>query len=863
GSCGRAAALGEPVYVGDAFADPQFEGARDIAREFAIRSSWSQPIFDSRKRLLGTLAIYGQEPGTPGPEQVQLMESATHTAAICVERHRSGLAMQQALTRLDLALRATGLGVWERDLRTDRVWWSPECLRILGVDRPPDLQTWRAMVHPEDLPRLMAAARRGIEHGEELRAEFRVVLEGGGVRWLENVGRVEFDERGEPRRMSGTMQDITERRAAAEALRASEERFQLAMRGANDGLWDWDLRTRDLYLSPRWKSMLGYADDELPNSYATWERLTHPEDIAPTLERVDAAVEGRTGHFDGEFRMLHRDGEWLDILSRGFVVRDAAGTPLRMVGTHVEITARKRAEQALRESEERARRMIEAAIDAVVTIDVEGRIMQWNREAEHMFGRSRDAVLGRPLDEFVVPESQRAAFRRALAAGASSGAVLGQRTQRTAMRADGSQFPVELALVALQHDGRTLFHAFVRDITELRRAERVRAQLESQLRQAQKMEAIGTLAGGIAHDFNNILAVILGTVEMLMQESGRGEEERAGLGAVGQAATRGSMLVHQILTFSRSQQPDLRPLHLDAIVTEVCAMLRSSLPAGVELRASCGGGSSSTILGDTTQLHQCIVNLCTNAAHAYGEGAGAGLVELRVGHQHVHQLTPVGSATMPPGRYVTLAVTDRGVGMAPQVMERMFEPFFSTRPPDQGSGLGLAVVHGVVTGHRGAIAVASSPGHGTTVTVWFPEHDGTPDVVLPRPASAPRGNGQRVLFVDDEPALAELGRRALERLGYRPEVFTDPRAALAAFERDPAAFQLVVTDQNMPELSGLDLAAAIRGRRPELPIVLSSGYVPPDVQSAATELGIDRFVGKPCSSIELARVLQGTLDRGR
>jgi len=387
------------------------------------------------------------------------------------------------------------------------------------------------------------------------------------------------------------------------------------------------------------------------------------------------------------------------------------------------------------------------------------------------------------------------------------------------------------------------------DVTERKQAEEQREALEAQLRRAQKMDAVGTLAGGIAHDFNNILSAIVGNVELARQDVGTGHPALESLDEIRKASRRAKDLVNRILAFSREQPQPQHAIALSPVVEEAVKLLRATLPAGIELAVSLAADTPE-VLADPTQIHQVIVNLGANAWQAMEQGK-PGRIEIRV------EGIAVGDAAarrgLQPGRYAHLSVQDSGHGMDAATQERIFEPFFTTKDVGSGTGLGLSVVHGIVEGHKGAILVESEPGHGTTFHLYFPAAAAcaNDDAAEPEAAAPQEGRGQHVLYLDDEESLVLLVTRMLERLGYRVSGFTVAKQALDAVRADPGQFDLVVTDYNMPGMSGLDVADELLRIRPDLPVAVTSGYISDDLRQKAGKSGVRHLVYKPNTVEEL------------
>jgi signal transduction histidine kinase len=385
----------------------------------------------------------------------------------------------------------------------------------------------------------------------------------------------------------------------------------------------------------------------------------------------------------------------------------------------------------------------------------------------------------------------------------------------------------------------------------LLRQMRRQAELEARLQQAHKLEALGTLAGGIAHDFNNILGAILGFGEMAQRQTEPGTPIRRHIDRVMQSGARARLLVRRILDFSRASVAERVPVNLQVVVEEVVAMLSPSLPTGLTVQTQLDSGTAA-VIGDATQLHQVAMNLCTNAAQSMGDG---GIVRVALTRATLSTNRSLRHGELRPGPYVTLAVADTGTGVAPEVLERMFDPFFTTKKVGDGTGLGLSVVHGIVTELGGGIDVAANTPRGTVVTVWLPVCG---EVAAPpgsHPVDWPRGGGQTVMIVDDERALLELAEELLAGLGYEPVGYDTAAAALAAFEADPHRFDAVLTDLSLPGLQGDELVERLLAMRPDLPILLMSGNLSAEVEQRIRGRGVRAVLHKPLALQELAEQL--------
>ena len=395
---------------------------------------------------------------------------------------------------------------------------------------------------------------------------------------------------------------------------------------------------------------------------------------------------------------------------------------------------------------------------------------------------------------------------------------------------------------------------FVKDVSEKVRAEQERLRLEAQLKQAEKMQAVGHLAGGIAHDFNNILGAILGYGELAQNRAQGDSDMKRYLDTIMGAGNRAKALVTQILSYSRAEGAEKMPVIVAPIAQEVCDLVRGSTPPGIEMDYT-GAGEDAMVLGDPTRLHQLLMNLCTNAVQAMGEG---GRLALALATETLAQPVKVRTGTIPPGDYVRITVRDSGHGIAPEVIDRIFEPFFTTKPAGRGTGLGLALVHSVVSEHKGFIDVQSELGRGTTFSVWLPRVHGIEGVVE-EPRAPPRGSGQVILAVDDEVDVLHALEEMLAQLGYEPVGFNSSREALEAARANPHRFDAVVSDEVMPEIIGTQLALELRKLNPAIPVIIASGYGGVGFEARALSAGVNRVLRKPYRMNEIAEALEGLL----
>jgi two-component system cell cycle sensor histidine kinase/response regulator CckA len=648
----------------------------------------------------------------------------------------------------------------------------------------------------------------------------------------------------------GTLLDVTDRHEAEAALRESEARYRLLIQTAPEAIVVMDVEQgRFVDFNHQAELFFEMPPDQL-NRHG-------PVDLSPEFQPdgrrssecaqayLGQAVAGETPTFE----WVHLSHTGREIPCEVRLVRLPAQGRTLIRGSLTDITERRRTAEALARSEQNYRELFEQANDAIFLCQADGRLADVNRHAVSLTGFTRGELLATSAFEIIAPEDH-AHLRQCLAELPTVG--IRSSTYRFRRR-DGTIFHGEASTKLLQ-DGR--FLAVVRDITERRQSEEQRRKLEEELRQAQKMQAIGTLAGGIAHDFNNILAAILGNAQLLKMQLPGAHDGQAKVSQILVASNRAKDLVQQILMFSRQREQERRVLQLSAIVAEATRLVEVTLLPTVRLELTTPR-DLPPVLADPTQIHQVVVNLCTNAVHAMREGGGTlqvGLSVVRLPEEDTES-----KPTLPAGQYLCLRVADTGHGMDAATLQRIYEPFFTTKAVGDGTGLGLAVVHGIVESHHGAITVTSRRGQGTTFRLYFPVHESAVPAA-PAPGPAPgQGQNQHILFVDDEGPIVEVAKVMLPRLGYRVTACNRPREALEALRKDGAGIDLLMTDFSMPEMNGVDLIRAAMQLRPGLPAVLLTGYGRPIDSKAAVGLNICEIIHKPFTMENLSSAIQGAL----
>ncbi len=515
---------------------------------------------------------------------------------------------------------------------------------------------------------------------------------------------------------------------------------------------------------------------------------------------------------------------------------------------------RRAAEKKLVESEKRFRDLYEGLIDVSHQTDREGRIVHISPSAERLFGIPSASLVGRYITEAYRYPEKRELFLDLLK---REGRVEGFESE--IVKSDGSILWISTnARIVLDADGEFAgVEGISRDITKRKRAEEENLILEESLRQSQKMEALGTLAGGIAHDFNNILGAVIGFTEVVLNDLPSDSPNRHHLQVVLTSAERAADLTRQILTFSRKAKPVKKQIRIDLVVEETVRLLRKTIPSTVRIRETVDP-NSGFVFADSTQIHQIIMNLCTNAYHALENETGE--IRIGLGVEAVAKEPAVTDSSLKPGQYAVISVKDTGRGIPKEALPRIFEPFYTTKPMGKGTGLGLSVVHGIVKDHGGTIVVSSEPNIGTSFRIYLPSVEEPEAAVSPNLSVPPKGGSERILVVDDDPAITAVWQTILEGLGYRVIGVSSAEQALEMFRFAPTSFDLILTDQTMPHMTGEALAEQAMRIRPDIPMIICTGHSAALNGKSAKDIGVRAILLKPINSKQLANAIREALD---
>lgn len=881
------------------------------------------------------------------------------------DRKRAEAELKASERRLRLALEAAGAIAFVWEVPSDSVirYFSTEPALPVTAEHLGTLSEVRTRIHPSDLATFDARLQECLAGGSDYYNEYRVVRTDGSHAHLEEYGYLDRGQDGQPLRLTGMSIDVTDRVATTESLRVSEERLRVALKGAKGGVWDWDLITDNAWWSSEMYDLMG-ASPGMKANEANSVELIHPDDRDRVRSAIEAAIT-RRAEYHCEFR-VQNGARWLS--SHASISLDLSGIPIRLVGITWDVTERVMANEALRLSESKYRRLVDllptaififaedrilfanpalltltgaknfdeihnrnpfdlvspsshelfrqrqeeilrtkertqgfeieglrldgrsihlyavaspvegygsdailvvlsdlterertlallrsvlnSVDDAIFTVDNSGDIISVNKSAERLFDYGEADLLSRQAKTILSEqngESDLIAQGLRLPESESRNRALGREVK--GIRRSGSAFPAELTVTEFLRDGQPTYTWVIRDIT-------ARRLLEDQLRQSQKMEAVGRLAGGVAHDFNNLLTVINGYAEILISELDEDHSMLSALNAIRDAGDRAARLTQQLLAFSRKSVVEPKVVDLNAKVAESVSLLRRLIGEDIELQVISDSVPVRVII-DPGQLEQILMNLVVNSRDAMPTGG-----RLRIETRTV-QIGAEIAGRQPdihPGRYAMLQVTDTGCGISANVKDKIFEPFFTTKGVGKGTGLGLAVVHGIVQQSGGTIKVDSIEGSGTTFCILLPMAEET----MSKPASDESNAGLRghetVVVVEDEGAVRTLVKITLESYGYQVILASNGREALELMRSNPDRIKILITDMIMPGMSGRDLAAEARELIPTLRIIYMSGYTDEALSRFGLQGTQEQFVQKPFTPLSLVRKVRTNLD---
>ncbi|MFO8048163.1 MAG: PAS domain S-box protein [Desulfosudaceae bacterium] len=781
-----------------------------------------------------------RDPLKPVYDAIDLIKSDVDD--LFYKRQQARQALSENIERQTGIIESLNDGYYECDLPGNATLVNQALCEMFGYTRNEMLgMNYRDYMDEETAAYIKKKFNEVYRTGQANRSlEYKIFRKNGSSLFVDVSVTLIRDNRGRATGFRGIIRDITERRQNEEQLKM----FRRFIESSGEGVGWSDLEGRVVYANSTMARILGEdSQDQLRGKYVT---DYYDKETREWMEHSVLPVVHRQGEWKGEMTVQNKKGLQISTLNDIFFIEDDSGHVRYHATITRDISDLKKAEQALRESEEKYRLLVNNASDAICIAQDE--VLKFvNPRLVALLEYSPMELSSRSFIDFIHPEDSpllRDIYLRRIKGEQAPGTYSFRVFTKS-----GRMLWMQNNAVRITWDGRPAILNFIRDIT-------LQKNMEEQLRHSVKMEAIGTLAGGIAHDFNNILAAIMGYTEVIMGETLDGTRSYRNLRQIRKAVMRARELVRQILTFSRPGEESLKSLQLAPIVKEVLKMIQATAPANIEIERDIAAYPVN-VMADPTQIHEVVMNLCANAIQAMGEG-GRLLVSLAVVELDNDNLP--GHKDVSPGQFARMVIKDSGAGMPPEVGERVFEPYFTTRPHGEGTGLGLSVVHGIVDSLGGGVEMSSQVNAGTTFRIYLPIIDAAEKEweEVSTDTRLPGGEGL-ILLVDNDPQLVDSGRQLLEQLGYRVETATDARIALDLLGRRAAAFNLVISDMVMPKMSGAELALEIYKIRSDLPVILCSGN---DTRiSNIEETMIQKCLNKPFVARDLAWAVRDVLDK--
>jgi PAS domain S-box-containing protein len=745
-------------------------------------------------------------------------------------------------------------GYFEVDLAGNLIFFNDSTARILGYPRDELMgMNNRQYTDEKNAKKLYQTFNKVYTTAETHKGfDWEVIGKDGKKRHVEVSASLRKNAQGQPVGFRGIIRDVSERIKTERRLQESEEKLRTIIEHSNDLFYIHNTDRVITYVSPTSIDIFGYTPEEM---MVKWDTLPTDNPInQKAMEITEKAI--KTGKKQAPYllEVKKRDGTLLLLEIDETPVKDTTGKVVSIAGAARDVGQQKRAERKILQSEKRFRDLFNSISDLIYTHDLDGRFLSLNPTMEKLLGYEHDELIGHKPSEIMktdlAPAFETEYLKQLKTEGYQEGVTI-------YFKKSGEKVYVEYrSTMVYPDDGPPYISGIGRDVTERILSERKVNKLQEQLTQAQKMEAIGTLAGGIAHDFNNILFPMFGYLEMMLEDISQDNPLRSYLEEVFNGARRARDLIKQILTFSRQSDHERKPLEVQRVIKEALKLIKSTLPSTIDIRheiqEDCG-----LVVADPTHIHQIVMNICTNAYHAMEESGGQLAITLKEVELSAEDLK---DPAMNPGPHACLKVSDTGPGMEQNIIDRIFDPYFTTKKEGKGTGLGLAVVHGIVKSHGGHISVSSKRGKGTVFEVYLPRIKKQKETTKIETDMPLQKGDERILLVDDQDLIVQMEKQMLERLGYHVTARISSIDALEAFRIQPDKFDLIITDLTMPNMTGDKLAEELIKIRSDIPVILCTGFSELISKEKAESLGIKKLLMKPVALKDLSTAIREVFD---
>ncbi len=800
--------------------------------------------FQTSDGVMNQLEVIYRDPPTSDEdlflaEERALLDSVAEMLRAFLEQRLLTQRLELEHSRFLTAQAVANMGSWETDIRTGTLSWSEQTHRIFGTDAAtfrPTLEWLRGQIHPDDRESfdLAVACSRSQRTAQEL--THRIIRADGEVRYVIERWQVFADDHDTPVKSIGAVQDVTERILAQQDLQRTSNLLHAVADGLPDAVFVKDREGRYLLFNQGAAKLVGKPVHEVLGKDDT--SLFVPKDAALVMEHDRKVI--TTGCAMTQEEVLTASGITRTYLARKAPYLDSHGQIIGVIGISSDITQRKRAEEKLREQAT----LLDKAQDAILVRDLDQRVLYWNKSAERLYGWTAEEALGRTTREMLYQDASE--MEKALQVVFDKGEWVGELQQ---INRKGETLIIEGHWTLVCHDDgqpRCIL-SINTDITQ-------RKKLEQHILRAQRLDSIGRLAGGIAHDLNNVLAPILMSIELLSAQEKDAQRQRI-LGTMEASAKRGAEMVRQVLSFARGVEGSHQPVDAARLLEDIEKIANDTFLKAIDIVRESPEGLW-TIQGDETQLHQVLLNLCVNARDAMPNGGTLYLSAKNVVLDETATQELVGAR---PGSFLQLQIRDTGSGMTPEVLEHIFEPFYTTKAVGQGTGLGLSTSLAILKSHGGFLDVESEPGQGTCFTLYFPAGQvACPKMSAPTPL-LPHGHGETILLIDDEACVRESIARTLEAYGYQVLLASDGVEALALYAAQGKRIGLILTDMMLPLMDGASIIESLRRLNPKVRIIALSGLNASQMISKASDAAIQHFLPKPCSTELLLKVIHECL----